>query len=593
MMAWLLAVLVAVSPDLDGYAWPHRSAAAPIRAITGNGQLTAGIDGAGHLAQLRWPGLGHGDHLHYRAEDERTAGAGWVFTDGGGAFAFGHGQWAIRHEMEPGGTLVTHYAELAGPRRATQRLHVAKDADLAAVELVLEGFSPELRCYWYQQLAPSTATAGGLPDGYARLSHLRSFATYADADIGMIVQFRPEKITRSDVARARRLAASGAADAAGRDFGDGVYWGTFSPTGASGVHCAPPGTPLEALLAEDPGPRWVAGEARAALRLDPEYLAEERQRFVLCLAVADSDAALRAHAAVVAKGGLPEAATFPPHIPLDDARREALAALLACVDENTGAAVRAPVSLPPLAHAAIFDSAWAAAALDDAGYHGVAAGILRFHLATVRETFGPAGAPGSLPAYVHTTGQPARFLDSANPAATAWLLAAIWRHVAVAPAEETGPLLMARENTLVDCGDFLARAPVVGGVLAGTLAPQAAPLATLQTHYLGLISARSILAHLGQEEPGHWRSRREEAYARIRFRQLDESRSGDGESPWLARWVAALPASAISDDGAWEVLRPAGALDAGDVLLPDGGSQGLSPDVPVALHAALASLGLE
>ncbi|MCF6287106.1 MAG: hypothetical protein L3K26_18260, partial [Candidatus Hydrogenedentes bacterium] len=244
-----------------------------------------------------------------------------------------------------------------------------------------------------------------------------------------------------------------------------------------------------------------------------------------------------------------------------------------------------------LAHAALFDSVWACAALDKQGYGSEAERVLRFHLDTMRTAFMPSGPPGSLPAYVHTTGVPARFLDSANPASTAWLLAALWRHSVSLPPEQALKFLDTCKNSILDGGDFLARAPVVGEVLSGTMKPGAASLTTLQTHYLGLVSGQSIMARLGQNEPGAWQSRREEVYARIRFRQLDEKRVQDPESPWLAYWVSTLPEAAPSENTPWQVLLSDKSPTAAELLesVPSAGPA-VNQGIPVALRAALAIL---
>lgn len=145
-------------------------------------------------------------------------------------------------------------------------------------------------------------------------------------------------------------------------------------------------------------------------------------------------------------------------------------------------------------------------------------------------------------------------------------------------------LLKEWEDVLRQGGDFLARAPVVGAVLSGTMKPMAASLAELETHYLGLVSARLLLEELGETEPTHWQQRREETYARIRFRQLDGVE--EEASRWLDAWVRHLPEGAKGESGAWDVLvLPQG----GPVRLP-AALTGIATGVPVSLRAALTLL---
>ena len=249
--------------------------------------------------------------------------------------------------------------------------------------------------------------------------------------------------------------------------------------------------------------------------------------------------------------------------------------------------MRAPISYPALAYATVFNTAWATAALDSMGFAVLGQRALEFHRTTVRTTYGGDGLPGSLPASVHSTGQIADFLDGANPSSTAWLLAALWRHVAELDPTAAEAQLKDWDDALRLGGDYLARAPVVGAVLSGTMNPTAASLADLQTHYLGLVSARLLLERQGEREPTHWQQRREETYARIRFRQLDGAE--DAGSRWLDVWVRHLPEGARVPAEVWEILQ---LTEEAPVSLPTA-LQRIPAGVPVSMRAALTVLGVK
>lgn len=596
-MAWLLGLLLSVAPDLAGYPLPARDSDASVQFVLSNGRLTAGIDAEGRIAELRWPTVGYWDHLAYALEEggRVSGGAHWALLARGGALqAPDTNRWSISHQQPEPGVLVTRYIDRSGAGRVTQRVYIPDAMDILVITLDLEDFSEPPRCLWYQHLAPSTSHVTGMADGYNRILQSGGFAAYYDPEAGMLSQFRPAMPAHEDWANARELAAGNAPPGSWRDFDEGVYWGVFSPTGVNGGVCASTRAPVaqlaQSLEATTRSAR--AGPSHGLVELAMEAVADDHTRASVALAVAATGTELQRLREAILQQGIP--ATLPPSPDVAPAEPsgDALADLLACVDEETGSIVRAPVANPALNHVAIFDTAWATAALDRWEYHTQSEQALVFHLETVRTTHGPAGLPGSLPAYVFTTKAPARFEDSANPAATAWLLAAVWRHYATQAPETGRDFLEAWAPVLMDAGDFLARAPDVGGVLAGVLKPEAASMALLQTHYLGLVSARGIVAALDRNEPGHWRSRREETYARMRFRQLDESRPDDRESPWLHYWVECLPEAARSSDGAWAILQAPEATP-GDALLTTSASSAalpLHPAVPWALEASLELL---
>jgi hypothetical protein len=591
----LVAVLLAVSPDSPGYVVPPIAQSATIQAVTGNGRLTAGLDSVGTVAQLRWPGLGFWDHADYDADPDSQdrGGAHWLFLDASGTYFFSLEHWTVEHEKAIDGSLLTRFREVSGTRSASQRVRIADTEDVVSIELKLNGFSPDTQCFWYQRLRPRTQLVRGMSGSPGASPRGAGFASYYDTYDEMLIQFRPQGPSRDDWARAKQLTAIGASPVSWSVFGPGVYWGTFSPDGAEGGMCMPrcrtPISITEPLTIEN-GAGAIMGGAQALLQPRGEDLSQTERRVEVCLVAAPTLGGLaRIRSAILEDESGVRTMTSNKKGYVGSA---GIDSLLRCVDSASGAVLRAPVAIPPLGYASVFDTAWASAALDERQEHAIAGAALSFHLQTVRQDFSQYGVPGSLPAYVYTTGKHARFSDLANPSTTAWLLAAVWRHSEALPAEEGRTFLESAAVPLQSAGDFLARAPVVGGVLSGVLKPEAASLAILQTHYLGLVSARGIMTRLGRAEPAEWRSRREEAYARIRFRQLNGERAEDRESDWVTYWANSLPESVLPDDGAWQVLL-GGTATAGStpLKLPESGGAPLGPNVPMALRDALTVLG--
>lgn len=564
------------------------SAPAHVVEVTGNGRITAGMDGAGRLIQLRWPTLGYWEHLAPEAADATTpGGAGWRLSTGAGAHPFTDGPWQIDQHRNADGSVTTTYTDESGGRQAVQRLTVLNDVDVLVVQLEIVGFPPDTRVYWSQWLRPSTHLPTGFPDGYHRFPQSTGFVTAYDPVDGTLLAFRPRHPGKEDWSRARHLATTVRSSTVWTSFGSGVYWGTFSPSGALGGNVVPARRETAAFPVPVKGDGHVGVTGRAHGVLEPalEAISPGRYGVTVYLAVAETEGALQ----VLRTRTLemrPMARAGSPPTTHDEAGVSALETLLACFDSATGSVLRAPVSYPALAHATVFNTAWATAALDQEGLTVPAQRALAFHRATLRTTFGVDGLPGSLPARVHSTGQPAQFLDGANPSSTAWLLAALWRHVAGLEPERALAGLEEWDEALELGGDFLSRAPVVGAVLSGTMGPQAASLAELQTHYLGLVSARLLRERQGKTEPIHWQQRREETYARIRFRQLDGA--VDAESRWLDAWVRALPDEARVQGNVWDILR---IPEASPVRLPSELEE-LDAGVPVALRAALSLLGI-
>ncbi len=580
-MGGLLALLLVLLSPLAVASEP-----APPVEVIGNGRLTAAIDATGRVAQLRWPTLGYWEHMGRDTSEEGTrGGAGWLLDEGEARYSFTAAEWHITHVRNTDGSLTTTYAARADDRRAVQHVMVLREMDVVVVRLELDGFQVPVKVHWYQHIAPSTRLVTGLADGYDRFPRSTGFVTAYDPIDGTMLAFRPKGPGKEDWSRARHLADSAHSSTAWSSFGDGVYWGSFSPSGTRGASC----TPIDAQTlevdarADEAVLPAVVGRAFGMMEPIVESTTAGILQVSLCLAVSASEQGLQSLRTQLLDMGVPRNSNLEPVSPGDSASLAARA-LQACVDPQSGSIVRAPISYPALAYATIFNTAWATAALDSLGMSAHGRRALEFHRTTLRTTYGSDGLPGSLPASVYSTGQSADLLNGANPSSTAWLLAALWRHLAVQESTAAEAQLQEWEEALRLAGDYLARAPVVGAVLSGTMKPAAATLADLQTHYLGLVSARLLLERLGEEEPTHWQQRREETYARIRFRQLDGAE--EVESRWLYAWVRHLPEDAREPGEGWEILH---FLEEVPVLLPPT-IRGVSKGVPVSLRAALEVL---
>ena len=381
-MIWAVCLLLTVAPDLSPYASPPVSEEARIIRITGNDRVTLGIDTQGSLAQLRWPSRGFSDHLNYNfdASPAAAGGARWVFQDESGFYQFQADTWHVTHSVDSAGALVSHFEEREGDRSAVQRVYVASDRDVVVVELEFEGFSPTLRCFWNQRLSPSFLPVPGLPSAYVEFQRTQGFGTYYDLEDDMVVQFRPWDPGHEAWEHVRRLARENTSSAAWSVFGNGAYWGIFSPHGTMRRYCGPPSTSIESLLkmGSDAQGNSVAGPGQVLIEPTPQGLSNNRRGAIVCIAVAPSNGRLRELRRTVREDALPTAAEFPRRI--DPTHDESVRALLACIDGPSGGVVRAPITYPPIAYARVFDSAWASAALDDQGLSVLATRVLDFHL---------------------------------------------------------------------------------------------------------------------------------------------------------------------------------------------------------------------
>jgi hypothetical protein len=96
---------------------------------------------------------------------------------------------------------------------------------------------------------------------------------------------------------------------------------------------------------------------------------------------------------------------------------------------------------------------------------------------------------------------------------------------------------------------------------------------------------------LGEEEPGLWTDRREEIYARLRFRKLNQIGGGEPTTPWVDWWVLRLPGAKAESGAGWEVLKSEGAPALNDEAIVEWARvEGVGPGAPLALRDALRCL---
>lgn len=608
-----LALLAGISGLAVAVAAPAGSppVAPVIQCVTGNGHLTAGIDGLGRLAEMRWPDPGSPDQVAYRvprgAHREESQGAGWAFLVDGQWASFEASGWEIRHGYAAVDSLIitTHFEEKGGSRSALQRVMVSPGKDVLAVHLRLNGFGSDTRLFWYQNLAPANRIVAGMPDFNSEHGEFNDFAACYDGVAHLLTHFRPDAPGRDDWAKARALANGSPKEEAWAEFGPGSYFCTASPNAIVSAGVAEESVPLW-----EPGAMGALGVGLSAVgrvhviaELAPDAVAGGLEVAVF-IGAGTAYPEARSLAAGARDGGfaslLAEAARLGPdwlrgirpdaEAPVDT---RCVLDLLLCVDQGSGAVLRSPVSFPSLAYVSVFDTVWATAALDWLGYTDTAGRALDFLLRAVRAD-GEGGLPaGSLPAALFTTGAPASMAGAADPESAAWLIAACWRHALALPAGPRGAYLESAWPALARCADYLAREPEVGGVLAGAGPAGAAPLATLETHYLGLECIGRMQVLLERTEPGQWADRRNELYHWILFRRLNGAERPAAGEPWIAWWLEGLDDTGAAGGAGLEALRDAALPSYLDPATQEPAvPPGCGPMAPYALRAAFRCLKL-
>lgn len=555
------------------------AAAAPAEVawVTGNGMVTVGLDAAGRIAQLNWPGPGAPNH---------AGEGGWLVQEGKSWRAIG-APVATGYAGPASLVLETRFETNDPGRYAVQRVFALPDAAVVAVALALQGYPRDTRVAWRQQIEPVTSRTPGGESLGAQPAGRRGFVTYYDPERQSAAHFRPGAPGRDTWSHARTLVAAKAPASSWRAFDDGVYWEARprNPVARAGV--APAGESDALLKAGEDTRTAVIGPAVAAWVLEPVYEGDRAVYTMLLGAGEDARAAAAAIGGVeavwpvTADAGAAWLSMAPASLSAD-ARRDLLDLLL-CVDRASGAIVSTPITIPPGNVVSAFDTAWAVAALDGAGYTDLAGGALDFLIDRVRLDSRSGYPAGSLPAEFYTAGMRARLDRPAAPESAAWLLAAAWRHCAHLGPEAGAAWAARADAVLAACAGFLARDPGAGRVLRGGAASETVSMALLKTQYLGLESARLLGEFRGKPEPGVCADRREELYSRIRFRQINRDAEQAGEAPWAALWVRTMDSGSRSSR--WDVLLEGwegGNMPAAEGPWPES--------APSALRAALRLL---
>lgn len=599
-MKWVLAAVFLLHAALS-QATAATSENHSVQLLTGDGQLSVGTDLRGRITGLRWPSPEQWEHVGATGDAEydphnSPPGAGWMLRDGQHWRSLAVSEWTVQSGYQAPDSLVivTRFDERGTGRSALQHVYVWPGEDVLVVHLRLRGFEPQTRIAWYQNFAPSTHHVTGFPAPLPAAGTHRDFAAWYDADRAVLTHFRPRAPGRAMWARSRSLVRNPQRPAAWDQFGEGVYLSTVSPNRVVAAAVAEVGASMEV-----PGAQAAAGQVCALLELAPEVDGDELV-VAAVLGIARTSVEARTTAGAAHLAGLTAVAQaadagpaawlqVPRGIPVAGGIERDILNLLLCVDQATGGVLRAPAASPPQAYATVFDAAWVSAALDTLGYTGAAGRALQRHLDSVRMNSTDGYPVGSLPAAIYATGVPARFDGAADPASAAWLIAACWRYAIHRPGEEGTAYLDGVWPILASCADYLAREPRVGRVLgSGADAPDVS-LTVLDTHYLGLESARRCAEFLGIMETEMVVDRRSELYARIRFRRLNDSTPQTAADPWIARWLETL-GDLGGTQARWDVLLDVPGIDrAGDAA--DGQTMpGSDIPSPVALREALRCL---
>ncbi len=570
-------------------------AAAPIALVTGNGRITVALDETGGLAQFSWPGPGAAPLLG-------DAGARWHMATPEGPVDFSDEDWTIAQQYAAPDSLVvvTQYTENGGARSAEQTVAAIPDQDLLLVRLRLKGFASTTRVFWSQSFLPYGHLVPGLAGEQPSIRAMNGFAAGYDSEARLLEHGRPIAPGKTqwrqgrDWVRGGTYAETGPGLYVGAAFINDIVQGTVCGDWEVWTRWAAP-APL-------PGTARIVGSAIGIVELTP-VVSDSALELVLLLGASDSRAGLRRTLAV----GIPKGATELEAVasrpggawgavsPENGGEGPLLQRwclnLLLSIDPTSGAALHAPLLADSAVYSDVFDTAWSAAALDGMGLPDAAQRALAHHIQSVRSAQGVDTPAGSLPRKVYRDGATASFSGNADPESAAWLLAACWHHAASLAVPERRGFLEPHWPALSRCADYLAREPRVGSALSGALTADAAPLDTLRTHYLGLESSRRMAEALGEVEPGLWTDRRDEIYARLRFRKLNQSGGGESGTPWVDWWITQMPGAKAETGTGWEVLKSEGApVLTEEAIVEWVREAGLGPGAPLALRDALRCL---
>ncbi len=415
---------------------PTAASGAPAQqaAVIGNGALTAGIDGAGWISVLRWPGPTSADHippttegLPALADGMVPFGAGWVAVTAGRAYPVGYGPWqaaaftVAEHGYAAQAAFVLPEADLVA--RLQWRVHPERDMLYARIQIEMlgEGSAAPPNVYWYSPIAPRTRMAPeiGLPK--ATLAAQHGMVCFYDPETSAVIHARPERAGRAQWDLARALARRHPLEADWSALGAGAWIGIAPKGELRGFQCGLRDRDSAALaqIAADAldGAARSVGHPDAAIHV-PTERDGARWTGEVCIACAPDLAALREllatrradpaePIAAAAAAWLADAAQSQD-ASIAAVQRLCLTGLRLGLDRGTGAMATRPghgdredaLCLP-------VRSAWAVQALALAGCEDEAEQLLRFlaRAATGDEMTNAAGA--SVPSRIYGNATPA------------------------------------------------------------------------------------------------------------------------------------------------------------------------------------------
>lgn len=445
-----------------------RGAAALQAGVIGNGALTAGIDGAGWISVLRWPGPTGPDHIPPTADDlpaladgPAPFGAGWVVVTAGRAYPVGYGAWqaaaftVAEHGYTAQAAFVLPEADLVA--RLQWRVHPEDDVLYARIQIEMLGSASVAppNVYWYSPIAPRTRMAPGIALPKATLAAQHGMVCFYDPEASAVTHARPARAGRAQRDLARALARRHPLEADWSALGAGAWIGVAPKGALQGFQCGlrdrdsaalaqiaadaldgatrSVGSPDAAIRVptERDGAHWT-GEIRIACATDLAALRE-----LLATRRADPTDPIAAAAATwladAAQSGDASIAAV---------QRLSLTGLRLGLDRGTGAMAARPghgdrddaLCIPVRA-------AWAVRALGLAGRGNEAEPLLRFLARAATGDDPAADTGGSVPSRVYGDAAPAVPREWTDLRANAAFLWAVRVHAARLAPEERSALL--------------------------------------------------------------------------------------------------------------------------------------------------------
>ncbi|NIA12889.1 MAG: hypothetical protein GWP08_02320 [Nitrospiraceae bacterium] len=532
--AILLSVLAAALNVSTG----HAEEPAVQSRITGNGALTVNVDARGQIARCAWPTPSHVDQIDgvpprrgpqwaVRIGDETI----WLSDPALDAAQDYTGQRSV--------VVRTTVSPPDAAWAATVRTFVHPERDILISRLTIHGLATAPHLYWFAGFSPATRVIPEWPGLRRVLQAGAGFAAFTPDEGKSVYHFRPNQPGAVDWRRAEELALEGGALGEWAAIGEGAWMAYTSPNYPVAFQC---GSGADGAF-EQVSQAQLAGSASAVAPCDSAVLlAPERVGDAFCATVfvgfGKNAKTCRDHLDFALTRGYEGlrndtdshweswlARSTPPAT--DDASvsalcERALLTMAQCTDRATGATIRAASADPALALDWARDCAWIAGAWDLAGYTEWAERYTRFQCGAVRTTARPGMPLGSIPAasYTdHTPGIPHVVLDTE---ATAWLLAAVDRHVQNLSSraradyvEEVWDAVAASASFLAEWTDGRSRRPLQSYDFS--LRRDSRPARLLLTHYMGLDSAIRIARAGKRQAPEVWTRRKRELDVLIRF----------------------------------------------------------------------------